>query len=211
MVKMISRKAETIFYKENSKSIYSKYLLGLTTPVDYGILRLNSKSLEILIRRIQEEKQQSNQLIGVDNNFDTVSFNVVRPNSNLNFTHKMNILKSIVDQDVLKWIAVFKETTRICNWDPETHLEVLNQIIDVGIHISIGPSYSSDEILHKILKKKYNVQSAYIYQCKLNNIKQSNFYTIMGYYTSIELLCNQLGACNDWNMNAINDKIRETF
>ncbi|KAG0439944.1 hypothetical protein DMUE_2098 [Dictyocoela muelleri] len=96
--------------KKNSQSIYSHYLSSGSIPMDHSILSSNINSLEKVLRELLNEQQSCNQLFGIYNRYDTISFDVMSANSNLKFTHKMNILKSITEQDILKWISIFKET-----------------------------------------------------------------------------------------------------
>ncbi|KAG0436720.1 hypothetical protein DMUE_4086, partial [Dictyocoela muelleri] len=139
--------------------------------------------------KIKEEQRNLTNTFRVDEQFETASFIVKSSISGLRFTHKINVLKSISDQEILHWVDVFRETARICNWDSNVQFDVLRQLVDVKIHILIGESNSTEEMLYKILKRKYNYQTSFIYHTKLSYIKQSNFYTIHAYFNEIKKVC----------------------
>ncbi|KAG0420284.1 hypothetical protein EQH57_0213 [Dictyocoela roeselum] len=197
--------------KQFSKSLFTSHLRGTDLQSGYRNLSSNSYSPKRILNDIKEEKRRLTNIFKVDEQFETATFEVTSTISGLRFTHKINLLKSIADQNVHHWIEVFRETARICNWNQDIQFDVLKQLVDVTIHILIGECSSAEEILFKILKKKYNYQTSFIYHNKLSYIKQSNFYTIHAYYNEIKNVSYRLAACLDWNHNMIEEKIKETF
>lgn len=121
------------------------------------------------------------------------------------------MLTSIEKQDLITWKVLFYEVSRICKWTEEIRLEVLTQIVDLSIQHRIGVSTSSMEMLDKIMKLKYNANTAYEYQTRLMAIRQTDFYTIRAYANKIENLCMKIGFCLDWNEQMIRAKVEETF
>ncbi|KAG0420521.1 hypothetical protein EQH57_0115 [Dictyocoela roeselum] len=194
-----------------SKSLFTKYLRGDYISVGYLILSSKSKNPKVILDEIKKEQVNLTNTFRVDDNFEIITFDITSPVSGLRFTHKINLLKSISNQEVCHCVDVFRETAKICNWTPEIQFDVLKQIVDVHIHILIGESFSPQKILTKIQKIKYNYQSSFIYHNKLAHTRQSNFYTIHAYYNEIKNACYRLGVCLDWDHKMIEGKIKETF
>ncbi|KAG0434345.1 hypothetical protein DMUE_5221 [Dictyocoela muelleri] len=96
-------------------------------------------------------------------------------------THRINLLSSVSDQDILNWRNMFNEVARICNRSEDVRLEVLTQIVDPNIQYHIGPCHESNEVIPKILKLKYNLNTSYKYQSKLAKVRQKNYYTLRRY------------------------------
>ncbi|KAG0438620.1 hypothetical protein DMUE_2979 [Dictyocoela muelleri] len=88
---------------------------------------------------------------------------------------------------------------------------ILTQIIDVNVQYQIGPCHTADEVINKVLKLKYNKNSAYKYQSQLSSISQKDYYTIRAYLKSISIAAQKLGICNGWNEEMIRNKIEEAF
>ncbi|KAG0421956.1 hypothetical protein DMUE_6251, partial [Dictyocoela muelleri] len=93
----------------------------------------------------------------------------------------------------------------------EVQQEVLTQIVDINIQYQIGTTGSPRETLCKLLKLKYNKNSAYKYQEKLSNIRQQNYYTIRAYLSDIQKNCVKLSYCLDWNNVILRSKVEEVF
>lgn len=81
---------------------------------------------------------------------------------------------------------------RSSKWSEETKLEALTQIVDVNLQYLIGSANTSEEILHKLLKLKYNHNTVYKYQSKLASIKQHKYYTIKAYLKEIEITTHKI-------------------
>ncbi|KAG0439377.1 hypothetical protein DMUE_2470 [Dictyocoela muelleri] len=131
--------------------------------------------------------------------------------SGLKITYKIIRLSSYEDQDLLNWYISFKETARICNWNEAVQYEVLRQIVDINIQLLIGERNNVGEILHGLLKLKYNENTSHIYQDELHSIKQSNFMTTRAYIKKIEITTRKLATCLNWSDHITNLKIQETF
>ncbi|KAG0428811.1 hypothetical protein DMUE_5797 [Dictyocoela muelleri] len=126
-------------------------------------------------------------------------------------THRINILSSIENQDIINWEIAFQELSRICKWSEEQRLEILTQIIDVNIQYRLGTSATSEEVLTKPLKLKYNKMSAYKYQNILSTLEQKDLFTISAYVREIEVNVNKLAICFGWSDNIKVEKIQENF
>ncbi|KAG0422106.1 hypothetical protein DMUE_6234, partial [Dictyocoela muelleri] len=111
--------------------------------------------------------------------------------------HKINTLVSLDEQDIISWRISFKELAIICKWSDEIQLEVLTQIIDINLQYKIREVSSADEILNKILKLKYNYNTAYKYQNKAATIHQNDYYTIYAYLEEIKITVNKIAICLD--------------
>ncbi|KAG0442147.1 hypothetical protein DMUE_0498 [Dictyocoela muelleri] len=147
----------------------------------------------------------------VDMKYEIATFEYKSELSGLKVCHKLNTLTSIEDQDLLSWRTCFYEVSRICRWSEEAKLEVLTQIVDPSIQHQIGICASSNEMMNKILKLKYNHNTVHVYQNRLANIHQINFYTIRAFVNVIQVNCNKIGICLDWNNLMTKAKIEETF
>ncbi|KAG0436562.1 hypothetical protein DMUE_4165 [Dictyocoela muelleri] len=184
--------------REKSKYLIVNYLL---TGCPLGGRRKLSSIIEISRTKDEIKKQEISfkTITSVDEKTESAYFEYRSEKSGLRISHKLNLLLSIEEQDILSWRACFLEVARICKWTEEIKLEVLTQIVDINIQYNIGPTETSDEVLHKILKLKYNTNNAHRYQSQLGKIKQSKYYTVRGYYKSIETASRKLGICLDWS------------
>ncbi|KAG0435102.1 hypothetical protein DMUE_4883 [Dictyocoela muelleri] len=101
-------------------------------------------------------------------------------------SHRINLLSSMENQDIINLGISFNKLSRICHWYEEQRMEILSQIIDVNIQHRIGASANSEEVINKLLKLKYNHMSAYKYQTKLYSLRQEDFITIRTYLYHIK-------------------------
>ncbi|KAG0440689.1 hypothetical protein DMUE_1550 [Dictyocoela muelleri] len=126
-------------------------------------------------------------------------------------THRINILSSIENHDIINWEIAFLELSRICKWSEEQRLEILTQIIDVNIQYRLRTSATSEEVLTKLLKLKYNKMSVYKYQNIPSTLEQKYFFTISAYVREIEVNVFKLAICFGWSYNINLEKIQEIF
>ncbi|KAG0435679.1 hypothetical protein DMUE_4600 [Dictyocoela muelleri] len=129
----------------------------------------------------------------------------------LEMIHKINLLKSIEQQYVLSWSYTFKEISRICNWTIEAQVNVLNHIVSIDIRYNIGAPLDPDAFLNLLIKQKYNHEMSYKYYERLSSLRQNSFYTIRKYLREIEIKCQKLGPCLDWDNNLVLQKQQELF
>ncbi|KAG0420575.1 Retrovirus-related Pol polyprotein from transposon 17.6 [Dictyocoela roeselum] len=173
---------------------------------------LSSKRIiEDLKNDIKNEEVSAMKTPKVDVNREVATFEYKSELSGLKVCHKLNILTSIEDQDLLSWRTCFYEVSRICRWPEEAKLEVLTQIVDLSIQHKIVTFIDSNEMMNKILRLKYNQNTAHIFQSRLSNIQQTNFYSIRAFVNEIRDNCNKIGICLGWNDVMVNAKIEETF
>ncbi|KAG0439195.1 hypothetical protein DMUE_2601 [Dictyocoela muelleri] len=163
------------------------------------------------MNRIQEEIESIRTNISTDEKIEQASFKYRNEMTGLEMIHKINLLKSIEQQDVLSWSYTFKEISRICNWTTDAQLEVLKHIVSIDIQYNIGAPINPDAYLNLLIKQKYNHEMSYKYYEKLFSLRQNSFYTIRKYLREIELNCQKLGLCLDWNNNLILQKQQEIF
>ncbi|KAG0441245.1 hypothetical protein DMUE_1194 [Dictyocoela muelleri] len=147
----------------------------------------------------------------VDQNIETALFEYSNKESGLKIIHKLNLLKAVDDQDLINWKNCFQEVARICKWSDATQQDVLTQIMDINIQYQIGSTTSANETLYKLLKLKYNENSAHFYQKRLSTIRQNNHYTIRAYLKEIRETCNKLSICLDWDNATTESKVQEIF
>ncbi|KAG0420206.1 Retrovirus-related Pol polyprotein from transposon, partial [Dictyocoela roeselum] len=193
-----------------SKSVLVNFYNNLHLLNSQHILS-SKENLTCLKNEIKKEEMENRKIAYIDNSIDTAAFEFKNETSGLKIIHKLNLLQSIDDQDLINWRLCFLEVSRICGWSSSTQQEVLNQIVDINIQYQIGPTLSPEETLHKICKLKYNKNTAYHYQNKLLSMKQDDYYTIQGYLINIERNCRKLAICLDWNENMLHEKIEEIF
>ncbi|KAG0441199.1 hypothetical protein DMUE_1230 [Dictyocoela muelleri] len=96
----------------------------------------------------------------------------------------------------------------MCNWNENTQLEVLRQIVSMNIQFSIGPPKNVGNYINLIFRQNYNTENAYKYYDRLINIKQKDYYTIRKYLKEIENSCYKLGLCLSWNNSTIKFKTK---
>ncbi|KAG0439792.1 hypothetical protein DMUE_2186 [Dictyocoela muelleri] len=106
--------------------------------------------------KIKSEECKSRQVIKIDERFEIVQFEYKSEKAGLKMNHRLNILKSIEEQDLLNWKLCFNEVSQICSWSEDVKVEVLTQIVDLGIQVQLGTVSSSTEKIYEILKLKYN-------------------------------------------------------
>ncbi|KAG0420755.1 hypothetical protein DMUE_6330, partial [Dictyocoela muelleri] len=107
----------------------------------------------------------------INDKYETATFEFRDEITGLRLLHKMNILSSIQDQDVILWSHTFRELARMCNWSVDAQVEVLRQIVGINILFMIGAPNDDDTYINTILRQKYNNETAYKYYERLNNIK----------------------------------------
>ncbi|KAG0420286.1 Retrovirus-related Pol polyprotein from transposon 17.6, partial [Dictyocoela roeselum] len=192
------------------KSFIINYLLN-QTPADEHLILSSKRYGEMLSAEIAAEEQKGKCIAKIDERFEVVNFEYHSAKSGLRILHRLNTLRSIEEQDLINWKACFIEVSRICQWSEEINIEVLTQIVDLSIQVQIGNTINSADMLNKIMKLKYNSYTAYEYQRRLANIKQSDFHTIRAYIVEIESNVQKVGICLDWNKDMIKAKIEEIF
>ncbi|KAG0441619.1 hypothetical protein DMUE_0912 [Dictyocoela muelleri] len=160
---------------------------------------------------ISNEEITSKRIPKVDDKFEVALFEYKSEISGLKNAHKLNILTSIKDQDLLIWRTCFNEVARICKWSEDAKMEVLTQIVDISIQHQILKPADSTDMMNKILNLKYNPNNVHIYQNRLSKITQNDYFTIRAYLKEIEVNCQKIGMCLGWNDQIINLKIEETF
>ncbi|KAG0435204.1 hypothetical protein DMUE_4837 [Dictyocoela muelleri] len=169
----------------------------------------STRTLRQLIESITAEEENLKPKIFNDPTIETANFEYKNELSGLRITHKLNLLVSLDKQDVIHWRTAFKELARICTWSNDVQLEVLRQITDLNLQYQIGEASSADEFLYKLMKLKYNHQTAHKYQTRLLNIRQNNYYTIRAYIHEIEVITQKLSLCLDWCDNMVQEKVQE--
>ncbi|KAG0420157.1 hypothetical protein EQH57_0277 [Dictyocoela roeselum] len=97
----------------------------------------------------------------------------------------------------------------MCNEDYKK--EALTQIISLNIQYRIGECSTSDEVLTKLLKLKYNPRTSFKYLDILVSIKQDHYLTIDIFIKEITDNARKLKICYDWIENLISAKIHESF
>ncbi|KAG0434941.1 hypothetical protein DMUE_4964, partial [Dictyocoela muelleri] len=157
--------------------------------------------------RLEETEMQ--KTLSNDPRFESACFEYKNELSGLKIIHKINMLVSLEEQDIINWQTAFKELARICRWPDEVQLEVLRQITDLTLQHRIGEANTPDEFLYKITKLKYNNSTAYKYQTRIINIKQRDYFTIRAYLYDIEKITRRLAFCLDWNDLIATNKIHE--
>ncbi|KAG0440261.1 hypothetical protein DMUE_1866 [Dictyocoela muelleri] len=101
----------------------------------------------MLLSKIYEELNSLQKTQYIDERYDTAIFEYRNESTGLKILHKINILTSIKDQDVLLWSYTFKELARICNWNTNAQLEVLRQVVSMNIQLQIGHQTTQTIIL----------------------------------------------------------------
>ncbi|KAG0420318.1 hypothetical protein EQH57_0201 [Dictyocoela roeselum] len=173
---------------------------------------LSSRSAQQRIKdEIENEERRINKVAQVNPDLETALFEYKNELSGLKIIHKLNLLRSVDEQDLVNWKVCFEEVARICKWSDEIQQDVLTQIIDINIQYQIGSTFSPQETLHKVLKLKYNENTAYKYQQKLTSIRQQDYYTIRAYLAEITNTCLKLSFCLNWNETITQSKIEEVF
>ncbi|KAG0420637.1 hypothetical protein EQH57_0071 [Dictyocoela roeselum] len=192
------------------KSVLVSYLQYGHPYGDHDILSLKSRR-NLFMKSIAKEENWIKQTIHVDPNVESASFEYRNDQSGLKIIHKLNLLRTVDDQDLINWKNCFLEVARICKWSDAVQQEVLTQIIDINLQYQIGSTCSADETLYKVLKLKYNQSTANIYQKRLLNIKQSSFHTTRAYLKEIKDNCQKLAICLDWDNKTTEIKTQEIF
>ncbi|KAG0440652.1 hypothetical protein DMUE_1582 [Dictyocoela muelleri] len=173
---------------------------------------LSSKmNLGYIKNEIKEEEKNANQFSKIDTNFECAFFEYKSESSGLIMTHRINLLLTIDEQDLISWKIGFMGISIICRWSEEVQLEVLTQIDDSNIQHQIGRSTSAEEMLYKIMSLRYKPNTAYKYQARLSSIRQTNFYTIRAYLKELKITVHVLGFCNGWSNDNIQAKNEECF
>ncbi|KAG0439249.1 hypothetical protein DMUE_2568 [Dictyocoela muelleri] len=75
--------------------------------------------------------------------------------------------------------------------------------------ISDWINYLGPGNITKMLKLKYNQNSAYKYQQKLSLIRQKDYYTIRAYLQDIKNTCLKLSICLNWNKPFFNQRLNK--
>ncbi|KAG0440870.1 hypothetical protein DMUE_1439 [Dictyocoela muelleri] len=140
--------------KNYFKSIYFNYILGDNVGEDRN--NLNSREKIMLLSKINEELNSLQKTKYIDERYDTATFEYRNESTGLKILHKINMLTSIKDKDVLLWSYTFKELARIFNWNTNSHLEVLRQVVCMNIQLQIGPPSNVNDYIKLIIKQKYN-------------------------------------------------------
>lgn len=89
--------------------------------------------------------------------------------------HKINLLKSIEQQDVLSCSYAFKEISRVCNWSAEAQQNVFRHVVNIDIQYNIGAPTDPTLYVSLLLKRKYNKEISYKYYARLASQKKRNF------------------------------------
>ncbi|KAG0436333.1 hypothetical protein DMUE_4278 [Dictyocoela muelleri] len=163
------------------------------------------------MKSLAKEETWIRQTIQVDPNIESALFEYRNEQSGLKIIHKLNLLRRVDDQDLINWQNCFKEFARICQWFDAVQQDVLTQIIDINLQYQIGSTKSADETLYKVLKLKYNPNTAGKYQKRLLSIQQINYYTIRAYLKEIKDNCLKLSICLDWDNTTAETKTQEIF
>ncbi|KAG0439960.1 hypothetical protein DMUE_2085 [Dictyocoela muelleri] len=144
------------------KSLIVNYLL-FNTPVEEYLILSSKRYADKLIDKIKREENQSRQNVKIDERFEIANLEYKSKTSGLIRMHRLNILSSIEEQDLVSWELCFNEVSRASNWTEETKMEVLSQIIDLNIQSQIEFARTSNEVMNRILKLKYNTNTVYNY------------------------------------------------
>ncbi|KAG0435192.1 hypothetical protein DMUE_4840, partial [Dictyocoela muelleri] len=124
-----------------SKSIILSYI-SLGHPYgSHDILSSRSERRKVKDEIAREEKMIKN-VAQINTEQETALFEYKSDTSGLKIIHKLNLLKSVDDQDLINWKICFEEVARICNWSEEVQQEVLTQIVDINIQYQIGTTGS---------------------------------------------------------------------
>ncbi|KAG0420322.1 Transposon Tf2-9 polyprotein, partial [Dictyocoela roeselum] len=193
-----------------STSFIVNYIL-FNKPVDEYLILSSKRYREQISNELKADEIRNRQIIKVDERFEVVQFEYVSSKSGLKMTHRLNLLISIEEQDLLNWKNCFNEVARVCNWSDDVKVEVLTQIVDLGIQVKIGTCTHSADIIYKILKLKYNTNTVQKYQNRLSKLRQEEFPTTRAYINEININCQKVGLCLDWSDAMIQSKIEEVF
>ncbi|KAG0436184.1 hypothetical protein DMUE_4347, partial [Dictyocoela muelleri] len=175
-----------------SNSFIVNYLI-FNSPVDEYLILSSKRCDEQIENKIKSEECKSRQVIKIDERFEIVQFEYKSEKSGLKINHRLNILKSIEEQDLLILKLCLNEVSRICSGSEDVKVEVLTQIVDLGIQVKLGTVSRSTEIIYKILKLKYNQKTVYKYQNRLSKLRQNDFHTIRAYVNEIDENCRKIG------------------
>ncbi|KAG0442168.1 hypothetical protein DMUE_0482 [Dictyocoela muelleri] len=95
--------------------------------------------------QFKKEKCEIKKVAQIDTTLETVLFKHRNEISGLKIIHRLNLLRSVEEQDLVNCNVCFEEVARICKWSDETQQDVLNQIIDINIQYQIGNTTSPQE------------------------------------------------------------------
>ncbi|KAG0438898.1 Retrovirus-related Pol polyprotein from transposon [Dictyocoela muelleri] len=194
-----------------NKSIYLNFLVQRCTfGADQFILN-SRKEIKKLLSRVHEEIESIKKTIQPSEKFDQATFEYKNDLTGLKMLHKINILSSIEQQDVLSWTCAFREISRVCGWSLEAQIDVLKHIVSIEIQYKIGPPNEPNSYLNLLLKQKYNDETSYKYHERLMSFRQSNFITIRKYLSEIEINCQKIGICLGWDNQLVVQKVHEVF
>jgi hypothetical protein len=139
------------------------------------------------------------------------TFTINPPNTTLQINRTINLLTSLNDQDVFKYIAEFNEIASLSRWNEETSNEVLTSLTASNLLGYYTNCHSTKDKFQSLLKHKYPQTDSLKYYNQISSIKQKDFYTISCYKAKIYDICKQLAACNSWNSETLQFKIEEVF
>ncbi|KAG0440501.1 hypothetical protein DMUE_1697 [Dictyocoela muelleri] len=119
------------------KSILISYISFGHPFGDHNIL--SSRSAQKRIKEeIAKEESKIRRIAQLDQNLETALFEYKKDVSGLKIIHRLNLLRSVEEQDLINWKVCFEEVARICKWSEEIQQDVLTLIIDINIQYQIG-------------------------------------------------------------------------
>ncbi|KAG0440162.1 hypothetical protein DMUE_1944 [Dictyocoela muelleri] len=81
-----------------------------------GYTNLSSKRYKSCLDGIRKEELECNQLTRIDEKIEYESFEYKNESTGLRMIHRINLLCSIENQDLIRWRIAFQELSRICKW-----------------------------------------------------------------------------------------------
>ena len=141
----------------------------------------------------------------------TVIFKCPVEGTDVKIERTIDVVDDINGQDILSWATEFKEIVSLCGWEEKAAFTILKSLIDQELFHLIKDKRTVVTGLNALIKAKYPEKKTTYYVKKYQSIYQENYTFIEEYAAAIKNAVIELGACRNWKVSELSERIEEAF
>ncbi|EJW04365.1 hypothetical protein EDEG_04243, partial [Edhazardia aedis USNM 41457] len=145
-------------------------------------------------RPAKYDKQTKNILNDALADNEIITFEFVIPNTAVKVRKQLQIFNEQVE-NVFDWIKEFRLIATNSNWDSETSLNVLKNILEPNIGKHVCNESDTEKIFEIMVSQKYPASDAHFYRERVRKLKQIDFCFIKDYVTAIYENIRRYNSC----------------
>ena len=127
------------------------------------------------------------------------------------FSVELPYLESLTKQNVLEWRLKFLEAAKICGWPDEHTGDYILALTSLSLHKHFDGANSINEMLDRLVAKKYPASRIEFYNIKLSTLSQDNFHDIEDYMEAIDNVLIRWAAASKASLDSVNAKREAIF